>query len=162
MNSFSKAIFGKRALHHVFAEDYIDWAYEMLLQNYDSPSLRILAGLHRPSNLREIGSYFLDAIEELQIEIPEPKTAIWDYACDLAQKIVDGQFTNIRDLVGTLYQICRETDYDANYAIWADLDDLLDSLDFGEVPYGYPSATLENINEIIKKEALNFIAKIAI
>jgi hypothetical protein len=162
MNSSSKAIFGKQALHHIFAEDYIDWAYEMLLQDYDSPSLRILAGLNRPSSLREIGPYFWKAIEELQIEIPEPKTAIWDYACDLAQKIVDGQFTNIQDIVGTLYQICRDTNYDATYAVWADLDDLLDSLDFGEIPYGYPSATLENINEIVKKEALNFIARIAI
>jgi hypothetical protein len=161
MNTASKAIFGKRFLQHVFAEDYIDWAYEMLLQDYDSPSLRILAGLNRPSNFLEISPYFLDAIEELKIEIPEPKAAIRDYACDLAQQIVDGQFTSIRGVVGTLYKICRDLDYDPEYTVWADLDDLLDILYSGGIPYDYPSATLENMNEIIKKEAADFIARIA-
>jgi hypothetical protein len=162
MNTTSRAIFGKQVLHRIFAEDYIDWAYEMLLQDYDSPSLRILAGLNRPSNILEAESYFLKAIEELQIETPEPKTAVWNYACDLAQRIVDGQFTSLRDIVRTLYQICQDMNYDTAYTIWSDLDDLLDSLYYGEVPYGYPSATLENIDEIVKKEAANFISKITV
>jgi hypothetical protein len=41
------------------------------------------------------------------------------------------------------------------------LDDLLDILYSGEIPYDDPSATLENMNEIIKKEAADFIARIA-
>jgi hypothetical protein len=38
MSSSTKAIFGRRALHSIFAEDYIDWAGEMLMQDYDTES----------------------------------------------------------------------------------------------------------------------------
>lgn len=36
MNSLTNAIFGKRVLHTLFADDYIDWAGKMLVQDYDS------------------------------------------------------------------------------------------------------------------------------
>ena len=41
MNNSTKAVFGKRALGQAFANDYIDWAIAMLMEDYDSPNLLI-------------------------------------------------------------------------------------------------------------------------
>ncbi|MBW4694030.1 MAG: hypothetical protein KME27_19975 [Lyngbya sp. HA4199-MV5] len=160
MSNSTNAIFGKRALHQVFADDYIDWAIELLVQGYDSPNLRILAGLDRRSSVFDIETYFIHAIKELEIEEPEPKAAVRAYACEMAQQIIDGQFTSLRAVVRALYQIWLNTDYDPNYAIWLTLDDALDSLYAGEYPYSYPSATLENFEAIVQQEAARFVSQL--
>jgi hypothetical protein len=49
MTFLTAAFFARRALSQLSASDYVDWAGEMLVQDYDSYSLRILAGLARLS-----------------------------------------------------------------------------------------------------------------
>ncbi|MBW4473535.1 MAG: ABC transporter ATP-binding protein [Stenomitos rutilans HA7619-LM2] len=157
MSHSTNAIFGKRALHQIFADDYIDWATELLVKGYDSPNLRILAGLDRRSSVFDIETYFIHAIKELDIEEPEPKAAIRAYACEIAQQIINGQFISLRQAIQPLYQIWLDTDHDPDYVIWLELDDALDSLYAGEFPYSYPSATLENIDAIVHQEAARFV-----
>jgi hypothetical protein len=157
MSGPTKAIFGKRALQSAFAEDYIDWAGELLVQDYDSPSLRILAGLHRRSGVFEVEAYFLRALKELNISEPESKAAVRAYACEIAHQIIIGQLTS-QEGVRTLYRICRDTEFDHAYLIWYKLDDALDSLLASVFPYSYQSATLDNFDAIVRKEAEEFLA----
>jgi len=153
----TKAIFGKRVLSQLSAGDYIEWAGEMLVQGFDSHHLRILAGLDNSTSVFEAEERFLRCSTELEITAPDPETAIRAYACEIAQQLIAGRLTG-REGVRALYQICRATEYDPDFLIWYDLDDAFDHLRAGDYPYTYPSATLENYNEVAKQEAEKFIA----
>lgn len=140
------------------ASDYVDWAGEMLVQGYDSYSLRILAGLERSATTFEAEDYFRRAAKELGLRVPEPGAAVRAYACEIARSIVDGQVT-ARDGVRALYRVCLATEYERDYLIWLQLDDALDSLLSGQYAYTYESATLENFDEVAKQEAEKFIVE---
>ena len=71
MDYILTAIFGKRALGQLFSADYINWAGEMLVQGYDSHSLRILAALDRFSSVFEAEDYFLRSLKELDLSAPD-------------------------------------------------------------------------------------------
>jgi hypothetical protein len=151
-------IFAKRALGKDFADDYVDWAGELLTQGYDSRHLRILASLGRSASYFEADDYFLRCLKELQITEPAPESAVPLYACDLAQQIIGGQITS-KDGVQALYLLCQTTDYAPDFVIWYELDEALDSLLHGDFPYTYQSATLESFDTIVKLEAERFIAR---
>ena len=87
------AIFGKRVVYQIPADDYIDWAGEMLVQGRDTYSLRILAGLERSASAFEAEDYFLRAAKELGLNIPAPADAVRAYACEIARQIMDEQIT---------------------------------------------------------------------
>jgi len=159
MTLSTKAIFGKRALYQLPASDYVDWAGEMLMQGYDSYSLRILAGLQRQASTFEAEEYFMRSAKELGLSIPDSEAAVRGYACEIAQQIVAGQLTG-QEGVRALYRICLATEYNRDYLIWLELDDALDSLLSGEYAYTYESATLENFDEVAKREAEKFIVEI--
>jgi hypothetical protein len=156
MTYSTKAIFGKRALRQLSAEDYVDWAVEMLVLEQDSFHLRILAGFNRRGSVFEAEDYLLRSIEELNIIEPEQEEAVRTYGCEIAQQIIDGQLT-AQEGVKLLYRLCRDMDYSHEFIIWLELDDALDSLLAGEYPYSYPSANLKNFDAIVKKEAEGFI-----
>jgi hypothetical protein len=161
MTCSTNEIFGRRALGNIFSQDYIDWACEMLVCGHDSPNLRILAGLDRADSVVEIEKYFLRSISEVNIDQVEGKVAIRFYACELAQQIVEGKFASPREAIQGLYQIWLDTDYDREYEAWQELDAALDSLQSGEFPYTYPSATLNNFDELLRQEATAFISRLA-
>ena len=156
----TKAIFGKRALYQLPASDYVDWAGEMLVQGYDSYSLRILAGLERLASTFEAEDYFLRSAKELGLSVPDSEAAIGVYACEIAQEIVEGRLTG-QEGVRALYRICLATEYHRDYLIWLELDDALDSILSGEYAYTYESATLENFDEVAKREAEKFIVEMS-
>ena len=87
VNSLMSAIFGKKALGQLSSEHYADWACEMLVQGFNSPSLAILAGLDKFASIFEAGDYFLRSINELNLSAPDSDTAIRLYACEIANQI---------------------------------------------------------------------------
>ena len=159
MNYLITAIFGKKALQQLSSGDYVDWAGEMLVQGYDSRSLRILAGLDRFASTFEAEDYFVRAITELNLTLPDSDMAIRAYACAIARQIIEDEIT-APEGVRALFKICIATDYASDFIIWLELDDALDSLISGNYPFTYASATLENFDEIAKREATNFIAAV--
>jgi hypothetical protein len=148
-----------RAIGKISAEDYAVWAGEMLVQNHDSTSLRILAGLNRRDSIFEAQDYFLRAMKELNLEEPEPDAAVREYARETAKQIIDGQIEPQQG-VRALYQICVATEYPEELMIWYELDDALDCLIASGYPYTYETATLENFDSIVKEEAKKFVANI--
>jgi hypothetical protein len=158
MELSTTAIFWKRTCSQLPAGDYVDWAGEMLVQGHDSYSLRILAGLERLASTFEAEDYFLRSAKELGLSIPDTETAARAYACEVAQHILDGRVTG-QEGVRELYRVCLATEYDPAYLIWLELDDALDSLLSGEYAYTYQSATLENFDEVARREAEKFIVE---
>jgi hypothetical protein len=158
-DSMFTEIFGKRALQQVSAEDYAAWAGEMLVQGYDSRSLRILAGLDRSTSTFEAESYFARSLAELNLTPPDPDAAIRTYACEIARQISEDKIT-ARDGVRALVSICIATECARDFIIWLELDEAFESLMAGHYPFTYQSATLDNFDEIAKLEAANFIAAV--
>lgn len=70
-------------------DDLTAWAVYALETGYDSPSLRILAGLASPTWLSEAKPYFDRAIAELGIAIPDDEGLLRGYLKVVAQKIVE-------------------------------------------------------------------------
>ena len=159
MNYLVTEIFAKQALGHVFTGDYVDWAVEMLVQGHDSRSLRILAGLDRSGSTFEAENYFVRSMSELDLTPPDPDSAIRAYACEIARRIIDSEITS-HEGVRALYKICTATYYAPDFVIWLQLDDALDSLIYGHHPFTYESATLDNFDAIVKREAADFIAAV--
>jgi hypothetical protein len=182
MKNSTKAILAKRLLlHDISAQDYIEWAVDMLVKGDDSPSLRILAGLDRHNRFLEVESYFLRSIKELNIEEMEGTTAIRSYANEVFQQIINEQFSSSQLVVKTLsqiywniYQLYVSYDHANNYDllcevdvllkdfnIWRELDNTIEALIVGDFPHDYPSATLENFDTIVQQETEKFTAKMA-
>ena len=132
----------------------------MLVQGYDSNSLRILAGLEPLASTFAAEDYFLRSAKELGLSVPDSEAAIRTYACEIAQQIVEGQLTGPEG-VRALYRICLATEYDRDYLIWLELDDALDGLLSGDYGYTDESATLEDFDEVAKQEAEKFIVEMS-
>jgi hypothetical protein len=163
------AIFGKREMGLLTTEEYVDWAGEMLVKGFDSPSLRVLAGLDKFTSGFEVESRFTRSIQELGFEVPERHAALRAYACGLAERIVARQ-QPAKEALRALHKIFIASDYSRDYLVWSDLDDALDDLIYGNYPFGYElhgkytdmlgTVTLENFDEIIKLEAQDFVQSI--
>jgi hypothetical protein len=158
-NHLVNAIFGKREIGQLTSADYIDWAGEMLVYGSDSRSLRILAALDKFTASYEAEDYFRRSIEELSLELPPRDVAIRSYACDIARQMKKGRIP-LRDGVRALFQICIATDYPPEFIVWYELCDALDSLLYKSFPHTYPSATLEDFDEIAEREAVSFLASV--
>ena len=152
MADSTNAIFAKRALNWTCADDYVEWAVEMLVQGHDSFYLRILAGLDRLGNVFETEEYFIRSLKELGLVEPNAQLAIRSYACEIARRIINGELTS-QEGVRIFFQIWRDSDYSAEFVRWLELES------WNEFPYTYPTASAENFDAIVKQEAKNFIAE---
>ena len=150
------SISATKAFRQLLSEDYVDWAGEMLVAGYDSYSLCILAGLDRRASSFETENYFARALKELNLSLPDPDAAVRVYGCEIAQQILDGKIT-AQDGVRKLSHICVGLIYEPDFIGWYELEEALDSILYGH-PYG--EVTLENFDELTKKEAVDFIADV--
>lgn len=151
------ALFFARATNRLFASDYVEWAISMLEQDFDSPSLRILAGLDG-SSLFEADDYFRRVLRELHIPQPDFEASLRAYACDLATRIVAGTL-DAENGVRLLYRICLAADYAKDFMVWLYLDDALDDIKAGRYPHTYESLTTANLEETVRTEAKLFLER---
>ncbi|MCA9454074.1 MAG: hypothetical protein H6750_10980 [Nitrospiraceae bacterium] len=77
----------KLALGLLISTDLPDLATKALEEGYDSPSLRILAGLNRASDTDEV-NLLKKAFHELDVEIPESRDAVLYLSRNVAEQIV--------------------------------------------------------------------------
>lgn len=77
-------------LGRIHGEELPQIATDAMVQGDDSPSLRLLAADSRPT-IGEAGPLFLAALQELKIDLPDQRAAIFILARGLAEKIVEGQ-----------------------------------------------------------------------
>lgn len=82
-----------RASQTATADDLVRWALSALEGSWDSPALRILAGINlreRPS-IWDTEPYFARALSELAIPVPDFETLVRQYVDELARDIADGR-----------------------------------------------------------------------
>lgn len=128
--------------------DCVKWAEAALNENFDSPSLRILAGLCDPLNFFEVKDYAEAALSELGIEIPCGSRVVSAYAKDIADDIINNPET-IRLSLKKLFELCIAHDYQDDiydfyllHCAWGDFD-------HGEFQHYWDGATKENIESIV-------------
>jgi hypothetical protein len=141
----------------------IAWAIAALIADYDSPSLRILAGLTPLNDDHEVREFFAKALHELGIPQRSPEDCIRVYAYEVCRLIVADA---IAPQVGhqILYGIWLQTSHsDAfsthDYDIWLYLDDSYDLVRCG---YSSLLPEFEGLNpetypDIVKRTAISFI-----
>lgn len=118
-------LFGLQVLKEVRSANYVDWAVGMIVEGFDSPSLRILAGLDENGNVFETAETFGKVVREMGIQEPNTQGKFRGYACYQASRILDGTISP-ENGVKALYRVWLKSNYDHPYSIWCSLDDALD------------------------------------
>ena len=118
-------LFGLQVLKEVRSANYVDWAVGMIVEGYDSPSLRILAGLDENGNVFETEETFGRVVRELGMREPNTSGKLGGYACYVASRILSGMISP-ENGVKALYRVWRMSDYKEEYFDWVLLDDALD------------------------------------
>jgi len=139
-------------------DDSIDWALDMMRLGYETPSLLILAGLSKPTNVYEAESYLVSSLSELGIDIPNREEALYEYCKYFVTRLARAE--NIRDNLLRLYQVARDElddkslfDFYLLYWAWDDLDYSPDYQHY------WNGATIDNIESIVIDTAKRWLQK---
>ena len=137
-------------------DEAVDWATEMLVLDYESPSLVILAGLTMPTNFFEAETYLIASLNELNITLPEKHVSIVGYCRTYIEKLAKS--VDVKSNLEGLYSIGQSFDYEEPifdffllYWAWGDLD-------YGETFTDYaPDATKDNIEDLVTMKAVEWL-----
>ena len=112
------------AERHFNKEPTNDWAIKCLEQGYDSPRLRIVAGMSSAYSPSEFDAELKRALLELGwAEIP-PYVYLMQYARILADEIVNGK-TDAIEGSSEIYKILQATDAHAELGAWYEIDEMI-------------------------------------
>lgn len=104
-------------------EDGVQWAATLLELGFDTPNLRVLAGLGSPPDSAEADSYFQSVLEELACDQWTEAQTRSAYALVVAKRIVAGEVEPV-DGCHTIYEsVARPFQYPAELSAWVHLDD---------------------------------------
>lgn len=134
----------------------VDWATEMLVLDYDTPSLAILAGLSKPTNFFEAEKYLLSSLNELGVAFPEKHKAIVGYCRTFIEKIAKS--VDVKSNLKGLYSTGQIFDYEKPifdfylyYWAWNDFD-------YGDTYTHYvQDVTKDNIEDLVIKKAVEWL-----
>lgn len=147
-----------RGLNRPVDSRWVEWATFMLMEGQDSPHLRILAGRVAPFNQFEMRKLVDSAFAELGlVTYSDKRDAAKAYAKELVKKLLQPDTAMgwvMRELV------LLDVDFDLPELFdFYELDNARDSLQNGGYPYGWPEATLDNIDEIIREFARSWLER---
>lgn len=128
--------------------EFADWAVGALETGFDSPNLRILAGLGSSAVGSEAEFYFHRALREQQIEIPSEKEIIQDYVREISRKILADEISPERgaDLIHS--RVLSPFNHPADLLDWCYLSEGLHPQNFGQL-------VGDELDEAIRKQALD-------
>jgi ubiquinone/menaquinone biosynthesis C-methylase UbiE len=109
------------------ADEWVDWALEMLELGYDTPSLMLLASQSKPTNYFQTIQYFNETAKELNLQLKRGDAATISYCSYFIKKIATG--ISIRENLAAVYRFCQAKGYEGLvfnfyllYWAWDDLD----------------------------------------
>ena len=141
-----------RAFDNATAQDMVDWAVTALAGGWDSPSLRILAGLdlgELPS-VFEANPYLDRALHELGFEVPDHEVVVRDYVDQLAAEIAGGRL-NPKDGVDLIHLVAvSPLSHPPDLQPWCDLSDGLD-------PHVRAPVDLSALDDLIRSYAHEWV-----
>lgn len=156
--------FGKRAFGLANSQTLVDWAISELIDGLDSPHLRILAGLSEPLDSLEVDRIFRYALKELDFQVPNLQVCRWQYVRFLVQKVLEADSfatfpteTFPMDILWELYDIEQSLQSCSSLWHWSSIYYAWEGLLDGTSQYYLTGATHENILELTKLEAAQFL-----
>lgn len=133
-------------------EDYVNWAVQLLQEGYDSPSLRILAGLIPKLERDDIEFYFTKVCEELDINIPDTEENTTVTALRIKQAYNLGDLS-AEETVRLMARLHREAQYlNPLLCIWMDIDEELSLIGSGFEGAIYPVEEFDSLNDLVRQE----------
>lgn len=143
----TNALFYKIQKGTVSTQDYLNWSHSLLERNVTSPSLTILSSFSFDDNIFEVEEYFKRALNELVIKKPTFDICARAYIGLLASRILKvNDHTEIFDLAHMIFQIvATELDYPEDLYTWFELSEMIDRLDYDEIPLEF------NENDVISR-----------
>ncbi|EAZ90760.1 peptidyl-tRNA hydrolase [Crocosphaera chwakensis CCY0110] len=133
-------------------EDMVEWGIELLTLGYDSPNLRILAGLTDLNDRWEVTDYVNKTLKDFNISELTGKDAVIAYTSVILKEFLTRKISQER-MLRQIEQLYLSWDYLKEimdfYLLWNAKYDL----SYGDVQYYWPDATRDNINRIIKEQA---------
>lgn len=149
---------GRIALDNVAPNDYIDWAENLLTEGVESENIAILAslGLDKQPDSEDIKIFFQKSLKDLNLELPKKEDALLTYSRYLCAKIVNAEISSKKG-VSELSHFFYQSDYEAIYGIWDELNDDIWVVNNGEYYLFNSDLTKENTDHYVKKVAKQFI-----
>ncbi len=152
----------KMLMNKLFNEDidesWIEWALEMLEAGYESKHLNILAGMSFPFNQFELQDLTDRVLSDLKLDYKDKYSTIRKYAYYLISVTINNPNRYLSAL-SELKDICNNLNMDHEYMNFWSLYFAKYDLNESENQYYWKSATQSNIDEIIKEQFSDFIAK---
>jgi len=145
----NETLFLRRFMGDDIPEDYVEWAVQLLCEGFDSPSLRILAGLDLKFQRDEIEPYFTETCKELDIDIPprvqEPRAT--------ARLIKNLGKLSAEAVIRMMADLCKKSGYsDPLLQVWFDIEEERSLKGSGHEGCFYPPEKLESLDEVVRQE----------
>lgn len=126
----------------------VDWARERLAEGHFTDGLLKLVTME---NREEIEKYFLQSIEELELNIPKDiHSQLQEYANDVARQVLNGEVTQDYGFLQML-KVAKVSDKDFRYQGFTEIEEDLDNLFYGR-KIKREGLTLENQKSYILQE----------
>ncbi|MGB8190680.1 MAG: hypothetical protein WCF67_02120 [Chitinophagaceae bacterium] len=139
------------------ADEYIDWALEMVFNGHESPALFMLAGLSRTTNLFEATEHLQQSLKELNLKPKWGRKAFFSYCSYFIKKMAQSE--DVRNNLRIVHQVCSGDNFKLAHELyllywaWGDLE-------AGIYPQQYwPDANIQSIESIVVSEAKKWLQK---
>ena len=143
-------------------EDHIAWAVRRLGEGFDTPSLRVLAGLDPTHERWEIEPYFLKSLEEADLEAAEGLDGPRDAARIVRRLFEDGRLS-AEQTVARMSALHRRGEYaDPILGIWHDLEEELLLEGSGHEGVFYPRDAIQPLESAVRREWVLFDRALAL
>ena len=133
----------------------VDWALAYLEQGVETENILILASFSKPVDSYEIKPYVSAAISDLGLEEKYGEYSIVANVHYHLALILDDR--ELRRNLDSVYKLCIQADHKFGLTVFYSLYYGWWSLEEEGYSYYYEGATLENINDLLKKEAKEWI-----
>lgn len=152
----------KRSMGTAAAEDYVAWAVERLCEDLDTPSLRILAGLHPRLERHDIEPYFLKTCRELGLEVVSQSVPPRETG-RLVQRVFRAGEISAEEALQMMCSLYRRAEYsDPLLSIWFDIEEELSLRGSGHEGCFYSPEFLDPLEEAVRRELVLFSRALAI
>lgn len=150
-------ILAAKALNIDCGQQCINWALSMIEQGYDDKSLYMLACMQAPFNHFEIAELRDKVLIKFKIPDISLPTALHIYATETIKNALLGKVEFIHAL-HILNQLCIDNNYYRELYNFYLLYHAYIDLHQNEIQFYWDNATIDNIDEIIRKCFESFIA----
>ena len=150
----------QRVLNHSVTEAWVNWASAMLAAGHDTPHLRQFAASVATYEDNQFALWEMvdRCLAELGLEWQDRDKVLHDYGVELVQMLVDGRRSQAEAL-RRLDGVWSELDAQRNLLEFAQLYWAVLDLERHEATDQWPGATRENIDDIIRQTALDWLAQ---